>query len=129
MVLSIVDTFACSHGLHRKSGNDLGCSRDAQKMHEVDVFISDNFDLVNYVTQTWTNCPLTVLPSCHVQPRCGSVGEVWSVPVISPRMWVKYLMQMMIKRIRVFFCSFSSIPAFCLYTVPGIKVINQYDKK
>ena len=37
-------------------------------------------------------------------------------------------MQMMIKKIRVFFCSFSSIPAFCLYTVPGIKVINQFDK-
>ena len=58
-----------------------------------------------------------------------SVGEVWSSPVISPRMWLKYLMQMMIKNIRVFFGSFSSIPVFCLYTVPGIKVINQYDKK
>ena len=33
----------------------------------------------------------------------GSVGEVWSGPVISPRMWLKYLMQMMIRRIRVFF--------------------------
>ena len=59
----------------------------------------------------------------------SSVGEVWSGPVISPRMWLKYLMQMMIKKIEVFFCSFSSIPAFCLYTVPRIKVINQYDKK
>ena len=59
----------------------------------------------------------------------NSVGEVWSSPVISPRLWLKYLMQMMIKKIRVFFGSFSSIPAFCLYTVPGIKVINQYYKK
>ena len=58
-----------------------------------------------------------------------SVGEVWSGPVISPRMWLKYLIQMMIKKIKVFFGSFSNIPAFCLYTVPGIKVINQYYKK
>ena len=70
---------------------------------------------------------LPILLQHNVMP---SVGEVWSGPVISPRMWLKYLMQMMIKKIRVFFFgSFSSIPAFCLYTVPGIKVINQYDKK
>ena len=55
-------------------------------------------------------CPATMMGLHH--PVHASVGEVWS------------------KKIRVFFFgSFSSIPAFCLYTVPGIKVINQYDKK
>ena len=45
-----------------------------------------------------------------LSPESVNVGEVWSGPVISPRMWLKYLMQMMIKKIFFFFGSFSSIP-------------------
>ena len=43
-----------------------------------------------------------------------SVGEVWSGPVISPRMWLKYLMQMMIKKIRVFFRQLLKHPSILL---------------
>ena len=47
----------------------------------------------------------------HLEP---SVGEVWSGLVISPRMWLKYLMQMVIKKIRVFFWQLLKHPSILL---------------
>ena len=57
----------------------------------------------------------SVSDSCIVADTVGtSVGEVWSGPVISPRMWLKYLMQMMIKKMIFLFWQLLKHPSILL---------------
>ena len=50
----------------------------------------------------------------YVSKNEVSVTERNTSPVISPRMWLKYLMQMMIKKIRVFFWQLLKHPSILL---------------
>ena len=51
---------------------------------------------------------------CRDGVGTGVERVITSGPVISPRMWLKYLMQMMIKKIRVFFWQLLKYPSILL---------------